>query len=59
MTLCLVCRVDRTVVVTARDFRGKVTSLCRACGGGEDGDDNKAVVGGGVKADAEQMKERK
>lgn len=29
---------DAAVIVVAKDFRGKVTSLCRACGAGEERD---------------------
>jgi hypothetical protein len=37
-----VCRLaDATIIVTARDHRGVITTLCRACGGGEDDADAK------------------
>jgi hypothetical protein len=39
-----VCALAEAVIlVVARDYRGVVTRLCRACGAGEDADDAKAV----------------
>lgn len=29
---------DAAILVVARDYRGQVTRLCKACGGGDDSD---------------------
>lgn len=36
LDICIGCKIAKTVLVVARDFRGITTALCLACGAADD-----------------------
>lgn len=44
LDICIGCKIAKTVLVVARDFRGVTTALCLTCGAADEVEASSAAV---------------